>query len=645
MEQQPDSISRIDKGSMKRILGVRDLFAVGYGDLGSSIFYALGITAFFALGATPIALMIAGVVFACTALTYAEMSSVIFEAGGSASYLRKAFNDLVSFVAGWALLLDFIVTIAISSFAVGPYLQIFFPSMGTPLGACITAIVVILSLTVLNIVGVHHSTRFSIVLSFLAIVTQALIIATGIILLVHFPTVFEHMKIGVEGSPWSPTWGGFWKGVAMAMVAYTGIESMAQLTAEAKNPSKTVPRAIMWAMGTLLILYMGVSVVALSAMTPEQLGHEYVNNPMAGIVAKIPVIGPFLKHWIGILGAIILIVACNAGLIGASRLSFNLGEYYQLPRFFYTMSKKRKTPWVSLIVFAVFASLIIIWSRGKLSFMADLYNFGAMLAFTSAHLALIMHRYKHPDAHRPFRIPFNFSFFGRKMPVTPILGALATFSVWILVLITKPEGRDLGLVWLLLGVPMYLWYRRKHKLAPMGQVEIRKVKIDDYKKLGLKQVLVPTRGGAETETVQIACQIAKSLNASVTAVHIIEVPFAFPLHSRLFKKPQNADAILHRAEAIGREYGVPVNLKQIVSRSVAGSLVELVDQEEYDLLVVGAPPNSDSKNYPGLSTVTDRLLSEVSCRVWVCRGVAEACELRPAGQPAAAEGPGEESKQ
>ena len=622
------SISRIDKGSMKRILGVRDLFAVGYGDLGSSIFYALGITAYFALGATPLALMIAGIVFACTALTYAEMSSVIFEAGGSASYLRYAFNDFVSFVAGWALLLDFIVTIAISSFAVGPYLQLFFPGMGTATGACITAVSVIVLLTVINIIGVHHSTRFSIVLSFLAIATQVLIILVGAVLLVNLPEVLEHMKIGTSNTAWSPTWPAFWKGVAMAMVAYTGIESMAQLTAEAKNPSKTVPKAIMYAMGTLLLLYMGVSIVALSAMTPSELGHEYINNPMAGIVSKIPYIGGFLKHWIGLLGAIILIVACNAGLIGSSRLSFNLGEYYQLPRFFYTLSHKRKTPWVSLIVFAFLASMIILWSQGKLSFMADLYNFGAMLAFTSAHLALVMHRIKHPNAHRPFKVPVNIRLFGRELPVTAIIGALATFSVWVLVLFTKPEGRNLGILWLLIGVPMYIWYRMKNKIAPLSSLEVKKVKINDYKKLNMKRVLVPTRGGAETETVQIACQIAKSLNATVTAVNIIEVPFAFPLQSTLFKRPKNADNILQRAEAIGREHGVEMELKQIISRSVASSLIELVDQGRFDLLIIGAPPSSNSANYQGLGKVTERILHEAACRVWICRNVVDVCELK-----------------
>lgn len=622
------SISRIDKGAMKRVLKVKDLFAVGYGDLGSSIYYALGITAFFALGATPLALLIAGVVFTCTGLTYAEMSSVVFEAGGSASYSRRAFNDLISFIAGWALLLDYIVTIAISSFAVGPYLKMFFPFLSSALANSIFAVCLIFGLTTLNIIGVRHSTRLSVVLTILAIVTQLIIILMGAIFLVDLPTVIEHMKIGHGNTIWSPSWTSFWKGVAMAMVAYTGIESMAQLSSEAKHPSKTVPKAIIWAIGTLLLLYIGISVVSLSAMTPQELSSEYIDDPIAGIVRKIPYIGSYLVHWVGLIGAIILVVASNAGLIGASRLSFNLGENYQLPQIFYILSKKNKTPIVSLLVFATFASIIIIWSRGRLEFLADLYNFGAMLAFFSAHLALIMHRIRYSDVHRPFKIPFNIPFKGKKIPISAIIGAIATLSVWVLVLFTKPEGRNLGVFWLILGVVMYLYYRKHHRISALGNLDVQKVKINEYKNLNIQNILVPTRGGIETETVQIACQIAKSQGGRVTAVNIIEVPFSFPLHSHVFKKPQDADAVLKRAEAIAGEYGVSIALKQIRARSVTETLLELVEREGYDLLIIGAPPVSGKKHSTNLGQVTERILQEATCRVWVCRGIQDISELK-----------------
>ena len=318
---------------MKRVLNVGDLFAVGYGDLGSSIYYALGITALYALGATPIALALAGLVFACTALTYAEMSSMMKDSGGSASYSRHAFNDFISFIAGWGLLLDYIVTISISAFAVAPYLSYFFDFLRVIEFKIAFSILLIITLFVINFFGTKHSTRMSWVLTYLTVITQVIIIAIGAIWLLNVPELFEHMKIGIRGSVWSPSWPEFLKGTAMAMVAYTGIESMAILGSEAKDPAKTVPKAILYAMGTLLFVYLGISVVALSAVTPQQLSTTYLEDPVAGIVAHLPFGGRIMGAWIGLLAAIILFVAANAGLMGASRLSFRMSENYQIPRF------------------------------------------------------------------------------------------------------------------------------------------------------------------------------------------------------------------------------------------------------------------------------------------------------------------------
>ena len=160
-----EEITQIDRGWMKRVLGIFDVFAIGYGDMGSSIYYALGITAFFALGATPIALLLAGGVFICTALTYAEMTSIFLDSGGSASYTRKTFNDFISFIAGWGLLLDFIVTIAISSFAIAPYLSYFFPILIDADYKVALSCIFIIGLLFLNISGVKSSTRISLILT------------------------------------------------------------------------------------------------------------------------------------------------------------------------------------------------------------------------------------------------------------------------------------------------------------------------------------------------------------------------------------------------------------------------------------------------------------------------------------------------
>ncbi len=612
-----ERVSQMDRGMLKRVLGVSDLFAVGYGDLGSSIYYALGITVLFALGAAPIALGLAGLVFVCTALTYAELTSMIHESGGSASFARYAFNDLISFIAGWGLLLDYIVTIAISAFAVSPYLGVFHNSLKLTEIQIGFTVCLILLLFFLNLFGIKQSTRVSLILTLFVIVTQGVIIMVGLGG-VDFPTLLDRMRINVASAIWSPSWADFWKGVAMAMVAYTGIESIAQLGAESKRPAKTVPRAIIWAMAVLLFMYFGISIVALSNVSIEKLTTVYLMDPIAGIAAALPFGAGWFAPWVGVLAACLLAVAANAGLVGASRLAFNMGSYYQLPRVFYKLHPRFRTPYWALGVFALFAILVVIWSGGKMTFLADLYNFGAMIAFFSSHMSCIVLRIKKPHLERPFKIGLNIKIKGHEIPISAIVGALATISVWILVVMTKPQGRLLGFTWIGLGIAMYFGYRHLSKLTKTGVLEIQKIKVPEYKAMHVKNILVPTRGGVQTETVQMACELAKLHGAMVTAVHVIELPFSMPLDSEVQGRVAIAEAILKRAEAVAREIGVPLTLKIVRSRSISESIFELIEHEKYDMLVLGTMKASSEAERKGMGAVTEQIIRHAKCRVWVC---------------------------
>lgn len=612
------SITQLQRRGLRRVLGISDLFAIGFGDLGSSIYYALGITALYALGAMPISLALAGLVFVCTALTYAELTSMFHESGGTASFARHVFNDLVSFIAGWGLLFDYIVTIAISAFAIAPYLAFFFSGikeagslhMGITVGLIATLLLV-------NILGVRQSTRMSFILVSVTIVTQLVIIFIGLAWLFDLSDILKHLQINIPGDPLSPSWPEFWKGTAMAMVAYTGIESIAQLGAEAKTPAKTVPRAVLITMVVLVVMYLGIAVTALSAVSPKELGTTYVNDPIAGIVTHLPFGSEILGAWVGIFAAFLLFTASNAGLIGASRLAFNMGEYYQLPRYFFHLHKRFRTPYVALTFFAIIAMIIVLASRGKMIFLADLYNFGAMLAFFFAHLSLIVMRFRKPDHVRPFRVPFNLPIGKYSIPIPAIVGCLATMSVWFLVVITKPEGRYTGFAWMLLGVGMYLYYRRKKKIAPMGQLEIKRIRLPDYHAMKIRRILVPTRGQRQAETVQMACELARLHEAEVTALHVVEVPASMPLDADLPQRIALAEAALKRAEAIASEFDLPIDLRVVRSRSTLDAILELVQKEKVDLIVVGAA-SADKKK--GLGLLIEKLLRHAPCRVWICAG-------------------------
>ncbi len=619
----------LDKGHLHRVLNARQLFAVGYGDVGSSIYYALGVTTLYALGAAPLALALAGIVFFCTVLTYAELSTAMPESGGSCSFARRAFNDLLSFIAGWALLLDYIVTIAISAYSIGPYLSNLWPALQTSIGNVPFTLLALGMLLGLNIIGIKESTRVSLLLCLFDIVTQLAIITMGLILLMqvfqpalfvaHLQQLWARMHIGLANTDWSPTWPQFWKGVGMAMVAYIGIESISQLAGEARHPNRTIPRAMITTMVTLFVLYFGISAIALTALSPAELTTAYLEDPIAGIAASIPFGRQYLVPWVGLLGATILFVAANAGLIGASRLTFAMSEHFTLPRLFYHLHPRFKTPYVSLIIFTAIAGAIVLVAR-RLTHIADLYNFGAMLSFALAHLSLLGLRIRQPDMARPFKIGWNVRWGRMELPLTALLGLLGTAAVWVDVILTKPAGRNFGFLWMGLGLAFYFWYRRQQKLPPAARIELEKLQMPDYHPVTVKKILVPTTGAYANETMQFAARLAKMYGATVSALHVMEVPPSLPLDTFFAEKLALADSIMEKAQAISREFGVPVDSQIRQARFAGETIVELAKDGQYDLIILGGRPRALS-TAPGRSTfgtTVEHVLRNAPCRVWLC---------------------------
>ncbi len=616
-----DSLTRrhvvaMEKGTLRRLIGTASLFAIGYGDVGSSIYYALGITTAWALGAAPLAIAIAGIFFIFTVLTYAELSAAIPESGGSQLFARRAFGDVASFIAGWALLLDYVLTSAISAYAVAPYLGYFFPVLKSLPGHLTFTVVLLSTLGLLNIVGIKESTRVSLGLAVLDIITQVLIIVFGLILAFDFPRLLGQIQWGV-----APTWRNLIYGVSIAMVAYTGIEAVSQLSGETVDPGKKVPRAMLMTLGTVLVMYMGISVIALSVMTPQELGGTWVNDPIAGIAAHMPGIGPYLAPWITVLGATILTIAANAGVIGASRLAYSMANNYQLPSFFNRLHPRLKTPYLALGTFTAVSILVILVAR-RLSVLADLYNFGAMLAFSMAHLSLLGLRVKEPDLKRPFKLPFNLQIRGRKFPITAILGFCATFTVWIIVVITHVHGRNLGFIWMGLGGLLYAWYRKQAHLPVMETVHIEKVDVPEYQALQVKSILVPTLGGSMTENLQTACMFARETNAHIIALYVIEIPATLPLDTFLPEKLAAADAALKRAMAIGREFDLQVTTQVLQARSAGEAIVDMAKEKSSDLIVMGT---AHKRGAPALAAssplgaTTEYVVRNSPCRVWICK--------------------------
>ncbi|MFC1961479.1 APC family permease [Chloroflexota bacterium] len=454
---------RIKRFRLRRVLGVAAVFSAGYGNVGSSIYYALGIVAMVALGATPIALGIAGVLFIFTALTYAEGTAAFPEAGGSASFARHGFNDLAGFIAGWALMLSYIVTISISAFTIPPYLGFFWePFKTSPFIGTMASMGIVSFLMMLNVIGIKETSMVNIGAAIIDIATQVSLVIIGFILLFN-PSVLIRRIF----DSW-PTPENLVLGIALASIAYTGIETMSQMAEETKQPERRVPRALVLMIITVLVIFAGISLVSLSAMPPEELASEWARDPVAGIAFYLPldILRTILKPLIAILASTILLIATNAGLIGISRLAFSLGTHNLVPPFLSRVHPKFKTPYIAIIVFSTAAILILLpgfFAPDVFENMGALYVFGSLLAFMFAHASILSLRIRKPELPRPFKLALNIRFRGKELPLSAIIGLTATSSIWLIIMATQPYSRWVGLAWMAAGLGIFYLYRRRRQ--------------------------------------------------------------------------------------------------------------------------------------------------------------------------------------
>ncbi|MEP6752070.1 MAG: APC family permease [Candidatus Dormiibacterota bacterium] len=476
---------------LPRTLGAPSLFAACYGNVGSSIYYALGVTAAFALGLTPLALILAGAIFVTTALNYAEGTAALPHAGGSSSFARRAFNGPIGFLVGWVQLLNYTATVSISAYFAISYLGVFDKYL--PLlrvlkendqAHVLATMVLIAALIVLNVFGIQESSVLNLVLAFTDLVTQFVLVILGLFLLLNFRTVLENIHLGV-----APTWGNFLASVSIAMVSYTGIETISNLSEEAKNPGRSVPRATFWVIAAVLFVSAFLPTIGLSVfpvtfdhhtgMFTTLLGTDWKANPVSGIVTvgfalkSLQTLAFWSGLWVGFLAFTILVIATNAGLIGISRLGYSLAGADSLPRIFGTLHSKYKTPYMSIIIFGIAAALLvlpgIVLGGKEIDLMSAVYSLAATFAFCSAHLSVMRLRFVEPDLYRPYRMPGNIKFGRDSIPILSVVGAIAIGTVFTQLMfqnITNSTFIYLG--WLVLGVISFVLYRN-HRKQPLWE--------------------------------------------------------------------------------------------------------------------------------------------------------------------------------
>jgi APA family basic amino acid/polyamine antiporter len=629
------------EAALRRVHGSSALFAAAYGNVGSSIYYALGLVALYALGLTPVTFVIAGTIFAFTAATYVEATVLFPEAGGSSSFARRAFNELASFLAAWAQMLTYIVTIAISAFFVPHYLAVFWDPLGHGPADVLFGVGLVALLALLNIKGTEESARLNLVLAIADLLTQIVLVGIGLVLVFNPDLLVQQIEFGSV-----PSWGDFALGIAVGMVAYTGIETISNMSEEARDSWRTVPRGTGMVVLAVVALYALLPAIALSAMPvvsdgsggfTTELATTFKDDPVLGIVENIGLssgLTDVLRVYVGVLAAVILLIATNAALIGLSRLTFSMGQHRQLPEILRAIHPRFKTPYIAIIVFSGVAAVVML--PGQSTFLGAIYAFGATLSFTVAHVSLIRLRKLRPlderpltpDGTRMWRSPGNLRIRGLDLPVLAVLGGLGTFGAFVVAMVLDPVVLATGGGWMIAGTLLYIGYRRyKHlpltetvmvgSLTPLGVEEV------EYRSI---LVAFDADDPFSADAVTTAKQLASRRRRAIHVLSLIDVPTNLPLDAELDDRESDARAKVERAKLIGGQR-VSGHIERVRPGAAGQAIVEEAKGIKAAAIVM---PLRYRNGAPLYGKTLQTVLAKRPCRVIVSAEPGHAVEAAPA---------------
>jgi APA family basic amino acid/polyamine antiporter len=609
---------------LQRALDAPALASVAYGEVASSLYFALGIVALHALGLTPAVLALAGLLFLVVTLSYAEGTTSIGETGGAATFVRVAFNDLAGFVTGWALFLDYLIVIALSALFFPHYLglAIGVHSIARHPGDVIVGCIVIAAIGLIRLLRKTRLYSFTLIVPLVDLVTQLLLVILGFAFLFSPSALGRGLSLGTQ-----PSWHEIAFALPLALLAYTGLETVANFAEETRQPGRNLPRSLFTGIGLVVVVTVLIALVALSAFPAPhgttELGTKWQRAPLMGVVYAL---GPHIAFWVermlrvyvGLTGALILLTAAATSNSGFGRLAYSLGEHGQLPRNFARLSR-RSLHSPETVVAATTISIVLLLSTAfttnPVGFLASLFSFGVLVAFTAAQLAVVKLRFSKPGLERPYRVPFSVRVRGADVPVPTVLGALATGTIFVAAMATHIGARYGGPIWLAVGVVVYLLVRRRRGAGLLEHVE--PVEEEELPKAEFSKILVPMKlGEIGEEMVATAVKLAQERGAAVVALNVIRVPLEQPLDAELYDQEERAAASLAEAAALGADHGVAVEGRSIRARSIGEAIVQAAEETGADLIVLGSSPRWRRQSR-FFSPTVDYVLRKASAEVLV----------------------------
>jgi APA family basic amino acid/polyamine antiporter len=608
---------------LRRELDARALFSVAYGEIASSIYFALGVLAAHALAFTPLVLLGVGLLFLIVSLSYAEATSALPETGGAATFVRRATNDLAGFLTGWALFLDYLIVIALSALFIPHYLAgaLQVDALARGPWDVVTAVVVILLVALVRLVRRPSLYGVGIVVPALDLLTQLLLVVLGFVFVFSPHALASGTSLGSH-----PTWHSLAFALPLAMLAFTGLETVANLAEEARRPGVDLPRSVFGAIGSVVTVYVAIALVALSAFPGPgtKLGSTWIRAPLLGVADRLKghlpwVLGDVLRFYVGATGALVLATAVTTSVSGFSRLAYSMGEHGQLPRGFGRLSRRAHVSPQAILAVAVVSSVIVVTTRvieRDVTSLASLFSFGVLLAFTAAQVAVIKLRISEPDLPRPYRAPFDVRIGKHEVPLPAIVGSILTFAIWIVAMATHPAARYAGPAWLVVGIAVFVGVR-----VSRGEGLLERVEAPDEHRVvpaaQFRRILVPMKIGViGEEMLATAVKLASEHEAEVHALHVIRVPLEQAIDDELVDAEERAEASLAEAKLLGADFGVAVIGETVRARAIGHAIVAEAERIGADLIVLGSSPRWRRQSR-FFSPTVDFVLRRAPCEVLI----------------------------
>src|SRR5919204_3927434 len=416
---------------LRRVLDERSLASVAYGEIASSLYFALGIVASYALGFTPEVLLVVGVLFLLVSLSYAEGTSALPETGGAATLVRRTFNDLAGFMTGWVLFLDYLIVMALSALFLPHYLAAAISSNALAHHPWdeVAGAYVIAGVGVIRLFRRPGFYSVGVVVAIIDLVTQLVLAVFGFALLFSGDALTKGTSLGTH-----PSWHAIVFALPLAMLAYTGLETVANLSEEARRPGIDIPRALFGAIAVVVVLYLAIALVGLSAFPARgghtELGATWQRSPLVGIAEAFPDwLDGTMRVFVGLSGTLVLLAAATTSISGFGRLAYSLGEHGQLPRAFGRLGRRTLIAPESILAAVVISIGLLVGTAfltRPVPFLASLFSFGVLLAFAAAQIAVVSLRFREPDLARPYRVPFGMRVRGAELPVPALVGLVST---------------------------------------------------------------------------------------------------------------------------------------------------------------------------------------------------------------------------